>query len=105
MPPGGDAVHAGGFLDADGCVGFEDTINTFVGRAANNISELLLDHDYTVPAMEKYAEGSLSYWGGMIAMAKKMEKTVLEPLIAFRKGDLRTYKVRGELHAAGMYGS
>ena len=50
--------------------------------------------------MEKYAEGSISYWGGMISSARRVEKTLLEPLISFRKGDLRTFKgIRSHLSA------
>lgn len=43
--------------------------------------------------MERYAEGSLGFWGNVITGAKRVEKTVLEPLRAFQQTELENFKV------------
>ncbi|KAI5804552.1 hypothetical protein EDC01DRAFT_425088 [Geopyxis carbonaria] len=74
-------------------VGLEEHVNNFLFRAVpTNVSENIVDHDYTLLAMEKYVEGSRGFWGDMIAGAKKVEKTVVEPLLAFQRIDLKNFK-------------
>lgn len=58
-----------------------------------NLGETIIDHDYTLVAMERYVEGSRGFWGNVITGAKRVEKTVLEPLTAFQRNELKNFKV------------
>ena len=72
----------------------EGPINSFLLLVVpSNISESVLDHDYTLFAMQRYAEGSKSFWTNIIAGAKKVERLVVEPLLAFQRGALKDFKV------------
>jgi hypothetical protein len=74
--------------------GLEDPINNFLLRSVpSNISELVVDHDYTLLAMQRYADGSKGFWTNIIVGAKRVEKNVVEPLLAFQRGEVRTFKV------------
>lgn len=72
----------------------EDTINTFLGRSLppTNVSEAVLDHDYTLLAMQRFGEGSRDWWSQFMSGSKKMETTLVEPLKAFMSGELRNFK-------------
>lgn len=59
-----------------------------------NVSEAVLDHDYTLLAMKRHGEMAKDFWTGMISTAKKFEGLVVEPIRAFIAGDLRSFKVR-----------
>lgn len=56
-----------------------------------------MDHDYTLLALTRYAEGSKSFWGAVMAGALKAEASVVEPLQTFQKRDLKTFKVLAPL--------
>lgn len=58
------------------------------------ISESVLDHDYTLLAVQRYVEGSRGFWLNIIAGARNIEKTSLEPLMAFQRAELKAFKVR-----------
>lgn len=76
-----------------GVSALEGLINTYI--AAGNpagLSESMMDHDYTLLALTRYAEGSKSFWGAVMAGAQKTEASVVEPLLAFQKKDLKTFK-------------
>jgi hypothetical protein len=76
-------------------IGLEESLNNFLLRAyPANVSELVVDHDYTLLAMQKYSEGSKGFWTNIIAAAKKADKTMVEPLTAFQRGELKSFKVR-----------
>ncbi|KAI9740703.1 MAG: SNF1-interacting protein [Claussenomyces sp. TS43310] len=72
----------------------EETINTFIARSVPpaNVSEAVLDHDYTLLAMKRCGEGSREFWGQFIGGMKKMDSTVVEPLKSFMSGELRNFK-------------
>lgn len=72
----------------------EETVNNFLTRAIppSNISEAVLDHDYTLLAMRRLGEGSRDYWSQLTSAVRKMETTVVEPLKAFTTGELRNFK-------------
>lgn len=73
----------------------EPVINSFLQQAVpTSLSETIVDHDYTLVAMQRYVDGSKGFWGNVITGARKVEKVVLEPLMAFQKTELKTYKVR-----------
>lgn len=57
-----------------------------------NVSEAVLDHDYTLLAMKRHGETAKDFWSGMISTAKRLDTLVVEPIRAFIAGDLRTFK-------------
>jgi hypothetical protein len=58
-----------------------------------NVSEAVLDHDYTLLAVRRHGEGCREFWSHTIAVMKKMEAMVIEPTRAFLSGKLRYFKV------------
>lgn len=72
----------------------EDTINTFLARSVppSNVSEAVLDHDYTLLAMRRFGEGSREWWSQMMTGMKKMDTTIVEPIRSFMTGELRNFK-------------
>ncbi|KAI9882820.1 MAG: hypothetical protein M1823_005433 [Watsoniomyces obsoletus] len=72
----------------------EDLVNGFLTRSIPppNLSEAVVDQDYTILAIRRFAEGAREYWSHTVASTKKMEATVLEPLRAFLQGELRNFK-------------
>jgi hypothetical protein len=72
----------------------DETINTFLTRSVPpaNISEAVLDHDYTLLAMKRLGEGSREWWSQVIGYAKKVETTLVEPIRNFMSGELRNFK-------------
>ncbi|KAI9753691.1 MAG: hypothetical protein M4579_005043 [Chaenotheca gracillima] len=72
----------------------EEAVNNFLSRSVPpaNISEAVLDHDYTLLAMKKYGEGAREVWSHTISGVKKLETTVVDPIRAFLLGELRNFK-------------
>jgi hypothetical protein len=72
----------------------EETFNNFLARSIppTNISEAVLDHDYTLLAMRRYGEGARELWMSLIGGMKKMDSTVVDPIRAFMSGELRNFK-------------
>ena len=58
-----------------------------------NISEAVIDHDYTLLAMKSYGEGAKEYWTSTIIALRRMEANMVEPVRSFLQNDLRSYKV------------
>ena len=67
--------------------------NFLVRAVPTNISESLLDHDYTLLAMQKYVEGSRGFWMNIITGAKKVQTSVVDPLVVFQRADLKNFRV------------
>jgi hypothetical protein len=67
----------------------EETFNSFLLRSVPpaNISEAVLDHDYTLLAMKRFGETSREWWAQVISTMKKMETNVVEPIRAFMAGE------------------
>ena len=57
-----------------------------------SISESIIDHDYTILAMKKYADAAKDYWMSMIGVIKRLSTLVVEPIRAFVQNDLRAFK-------------
>lgn len=74
--------------------GLEETINTFLSRSVPpaNVSEAVLDHDYTLLAMKRFGEGSREWWSQIIGGMKRMDVTVVDPIKSFTAGELRNFK-------------
>jgi len=67
----------------------EETFNAFLLRSVPpaNVSEAVLDHDYTLLAMKRFGEGSREWWSQVILGMKKMDNNVVEPIKAFMSGE------------------
>lgn len=63
----------------------EDTFNVFLQRSIPpaNISEAVLDHDYTLLAMKRFGEGSRELWSQVFFGLKRMDGNVVDPIKAF----------------------
>ncbi|PWW73380.1 hypothetical protein C7212DRAFT_300956 [Tuber magnatum] len=73
--------------------GLEEVVNNYLGKGVpSGISELIIDQDYTLLAIRRFAEGSRGFWGAVINGAKKVEQTVVEPLLGFQRSELRVFK-------------
>lgn len=68
----------------------EETFNSFLLRSVPpaNVSEAVLDHDYTLLAMKRFGEGSREWWSQVISGMKKMDPNVVEPIKSFMTGEL-----------------
>ncbi|RMZ86890.1 hypothetical protein DV736_g5885, partial [Chaetothyriales sp. CBS 134916] len=56
------------------------------------ITESMLDHDYDVLAMKKYAEGAKDFWMSVVSVVKRLGALVIEPIRVFLANDLRAFK-------------
>ncbi|CAI6327934.1 unnamed protein product [Periconia digitata] len=56
------------------------------------LSEAVLDHDYTVLALKRFGEGAREFWNSTLRSMKKAESNVCEPIRAFLQNDLRMLK-------------
>ncbi len=73
---------------------FEGLVNGFLNNSAPpaNVSEAIVDHDYTLLAAKRYGEGTREYWTAMISGLKNMEVKMADPIRHFLKDDIRSYK-------------
>ncbi|PVI01959.1 hypothetical protein DM02DRAFT_590282 [Periconia macrospinosa] len=53
------------------------------------LSEAVLDHDYTVLALKRFGEGAREFWNSTLRTMKKAESNVCDPIRAFLQNDLR----------------
>ena len=67
----------------------EETFNAFLLRSVppSNVSEAVLDHDYTLLAMKRFGEGSREWWSQVISGMKKMDTNIVEPIKSFMAGE------------------
>lgn len=67
----------------------EETFNAFLLRSVppTNVSEAVLDHDYTLLAMKRFGEGSREWWSQVLFGMKKMETNVVDPIKSFMAGE------------------
>ncbi|KAF2640639.1 hypothetical protein P280DRAFT_469369 [Massarina eburnea CBS 473.64] len=56
------------------------------------LSEAVLDHDYTVLALKRFGEGAREFWTNTLRGMKKAEANVCDPIRAFINNDLRILK-------------
>ncbi|RPA99794.1 hypothetical protein L873DRAFT_1827902 [Choiromyces venosus 120613-1] len=71
----------------------EEVVNNYLGKGVpNGVSESIIDQDYTLLAIRRFAEGSRGFWGAVVNGAKKVEQTVVEPLLGFQRSELRVFK-------------
>jgi hypothetical protein len=67
----------------------EETFNSFLLRSVPpaNVSEAVLDHDYTLLAIKRFGEGSREWWLQMLVGMKKMDTNMVEPIRLFMAGE------------------
>ncbi|KAL8802260.1 MAG: hypothetical protein Q9182_003911 [Xanthomendoza sp. 2 TL-2023] len=72
----------------------EGIINAFLSQAIppTNLSEAVLDHDYTLLAVKRYGEAARESWTSTILSLKKMELNMMEPIRSLMQNDLRNFK-------------
>ena len=56
------------------------------------LSEAVLDHDYTVLALKRFGEGARELWNSTLRSLRRTEATVCEPIKGFIQNDLRMLK-------------
>jgi hypothetical protein len=56
------------------------------------LSEAILDHDYTVLALKRFGEGAREFWASVLKGMKRAETTVCDPIRSFLNNDLRMLK-------------
>ena len=73
----------------------ENLVFTFLsnGVPPPQLSEAIIDHDYTLLATRRYGEGAKEYWQPTIGALKKLDSSMLDPIRTFLQTDLRTFKV------------
>ncbi|KAK6510331.1 SNF1-interacting protein [Arthrobotrys conoides] len=65
---------------------------TFSQSIPSLISESILDHDYSLLAIELLAEAGRDFWSIAIAYSKRMQPQMIEPLSEFLRNDIRQFK-------------
>jgi hypothetical protein len=67
----------------------EEAFNSYLLRSVPppNISEAVLDHDYTLLAMKRCGEGSRELWSQLLYGMKKVDSQVVEPIKSFMSGE------------------
>jgi hypothetical protein len=56
------------------------------------LSEAVLDHDYTVLALKRFGEGAREFWNSTLRGMKRAEVSVCDPIRTFLYNDLRLLK-------------
>ena len=72
----------------------ENVLSYFSSNATlpAQISESMLDHDYSLLAMKRYSEGAKDFWMSMVSVVKRMTALVIEPIRAFLHNEIRTFR-------------
>ncbi|KAL8656109.1 MAG: hypothetical protein Q9226_002784 [Calogaya cf. arnoldii] len=72
----------------------EAMINGFLTQTVppTNISEALLDHDYTLLAIKSYGDAARDIWDSTILSMRRMEVNMIEPVRILMQNDLRNFK-------------
>ncbi|KAI5309342.1 SNF1-interacting protein [Ascosphaera atra] len=72
----------------------ENLVNTFLSNVTNplNLSEAVVDYDYTLLAVKLYSENARQYWSSVISTLRKADHAVVEPIKAFISEEIRPFK-------------
>ncbi|KAL8694239.1 MAG: hypothetical protein Q9218_001065 [Villophora microphyllina] len=72
----------------------EGMINGFLSQMLPpaNVSEAVIDHDYTLLALKRYADAAKDIWTSTIQGMMKMDINMVEPVRSFLQNDLRAFK-------------
>lgn len=78
----------------------EGLVGTFLTSSTppTGLSEAVMDHDYTLLALQRYGEGAREYWSHTVGGIKKTQGSVINPIKAFLQNDVKAFKdVRKQL--------
>lgn len=72
----------------------EGLVGTFLTSSTPpaGLSEAVMDHDYTLLALQRYGEGAREYWSHTIGGIKKTQGSVINPIKAFLQNDIKAFK-------------
>ncbi|KAL8938048.1 MAG: hypothetical protein Q9216_004100 [Gyalolechia sp. 2 TL-2023] len=72
----------------------EGAVNGFMSQMipSTHFSEAVLDHDYTLLALNSYGEGSRELWASIILGMKKTESNMMEPVRSLIQNDIKAFK-------------
>ncbi|KAL8729729.1 MAG: hypothetical protein Q9166_004557 [cf. Caloplaca sp. 2 TL-2023] len=72
----------------------EGMINGLLSQTAppNNVSETILDHDYTLLALKRYGDAAKELWSSTFLGMKRMEVNMVEPIRSLLQNDLKSFK-------------
>ncbi|KAI5284599.1 SNF1-interacting protein, partial [Ascosphaera aggregata] len=72
----------------------ESLTSTFLSSISNplNLSEAVVDYDYTLLAVKLYEESARAYWSSVLTNLRKCEHVVIEPIKAFIHEEIRPFK-------------
>ena len=72
----------------------EQSVNVWLQNALppNNVSEAILDHDYTLLATKRYGDAAREYWQTIFRNVRKSETIVIEPIRQFLNTELKPFK-------------
>lgn len=66
------------------------------------VSQGIIDHDYTMLAMRRYAESSRHSWGNIIKKARRENAAIIEAISQFQKLELKSYYKSRQLFDAAQ---
>lgn len=58
-----------------------------------NLSEAVIDYDYTLLAIKLYEESARAYWSSVLSSLRQSDHVVIEPIKAFINEEIRPFKV------------
>lgn len=72
----------------------EAVVNSYLTHSAvpTQLSEAVLDHDYTMLALKRYSEGAREFWQYTLRGIRKYDNTVIDPIKHFLNNELKTFK-------------
>lgn len=72
----------------------ESSVNSFLSHSMppTQVSEAVLDHDYTLLAMQRYGTSVREFWHTTLRAVKKSDTTVVDPIRSFLNSELRLFK-------------
>lgn len=72
----------------------QSLVDAYIGisNPPQQLSEAVLDHDYTVLALRRFGEGAREFWSSTLRNMRRIDATVCEPIRAFIHNDLRMLK-------------
>lgn len=74
----------------------ENVVNSYLAASAPplQVSEAVIDHDYTILALKRFSEGAKDFWQSTLRGVKRIEISVADPVKYFLQNELRMLKVR-----------
>ena len=80
----------------------ENLVHGFLanGTPPSQLSEAVIDHDYTLLAAKRYCEGAKEYWHSTLGGLKKLDLNIIDPIRGFLQTELRAFKVFGALSSS-----